>query len=192
MRTVEEQPALVKVDGCGCTGRSATGCKLGSHNSGGAWGTARIRVEGIGREGLLRHQRSGGRLRTRPSAIWAGAPRVVAGNRPQRSRVHERPFDRGDVRGTDPTPRQPVHPVEPGRIITDNILPHFEIVPVEKKDHAEALRVVGYGGWPGGKIYDPLLIGCAARSEAERIYTFNLADFRQLAPNLEGRICAPS
>ena len=45
-----------------------------------------------------------------------------------------------------------------------------------RKDYTEALRVVGDGGWPGAKIYDTLLIGCAARSGAERIYTFNLAD----------------
>jgi predicted nucleic acid-binding protein len=90
-------------------------------------------------------------------------------------------------------PVQPrIHPAEAARIITDNILPHFETVLLGKKDYTEALRVIGDGGWPGAKIYDALLIGCAAKSGAERIYTFNLADFRQLAPNLEGKICAPS
>jgi hypothetical protein len=34
-------------------------------------------------------------------------------------------------------------------------------------------------------------VGCAARSGAERIYTFNLSDFQELAPNLRDRICAP-
>ncbi len=90
-------------------------------------------------------------------------------------------------------PVQPrIHPAEAARIITDNILPHFEMVPVEKNDYTEALRVVADGGWSGAKIYDALLIGCAARSHADRIYTFNLSDFRQLAPDLEDRICAPS
>jgi len=90
-------------------------------------------------------------------------------------------------------PVQPrIHPAEAARIIKDNILPHFEMVPVGKKDYTEALRLVGEGGWGGAKIYDALLIGCALRSEADRIYTFNLADFRQLAPNLEEKICAPS
>jgi len=90
-------------------------------------------------------------------------------------------------------PVQPrIHPAEAVRIISDNILPHFETVPVGKKDYTDALRLVGDGGWGGAKIYDALLIGCAARSEADRIYTFNLTDFRQLAPNLEEKICAPS
>jgi predicted nucleic acid-binding protein len=90
-------------------------------------------------------------------------------------------------------PVQPrIHPAEAARIINDNILPHSETVPVGKKDYAEALRLVGDGGWAGAKIYDALLIGCAAKSEAARIYTFNLTDFRQLAPNLQGKICTPS
>ena len=90
-------------------------------------------------------------------------------------------------------PVQPrIHPAEAARIITDNILPHFETVSVGKKDYTEALRLVGDGGWVGAKIYDALLIGCAVRSGADRIYTFNLTDFRQMAPNLEEKICAPS
>jgi predicted nucleic acid-binding protein len=90
-------------------------------------------------------------------------------------------------------PVQPrIHPAEAVRIITDNILPPFEMVPVRGKDYTEALKLVGDRGWGGAKVYDALLIGCAARSGAERIYTFNLADFRQLAPDLEDKICAPS
>ena len=90
-------------------------------------------------------------------------------------------------------PVQPrIHPAEAARIITDNILPHFEAVPIGKKDYVEALRVVGNGGWSGAKIYDALLMGCAARCGADRIYTFNLADFQLLAPaRLQEKVCAP-
>ena len=90
-------------------------------------------------------------------------------------------------------PVQPrIHPVEATQIITDNILTHFDIVTIEKEDYLQALRVVGSGGWAGAKIYDALVIGCASRVDADRIYTFNLGDFRQLAPpELQARICAP-
>lgn len=85
-----------------------------------------------------------------------------------------------------------IHPIEAARIVTDNILPHFEIVSIGKKDYVEALNTMGSGGWIGAKIYDALLLGCAARCEADRIYTFNLADFRHLAPAaLHGKICMP-
>ena len=77
-------------------------------------------------------------------------------------------------------------------MITDNILPNFEVLAISKKDYLEALRLVATGGWSGAKIYDALLIGCAIRCAAERIFTFDLSDFRQLAPDLEDKICAPN
>ena len=90
-------------------------------------------------------------------------------------------------------PVQPrIHPVEAARIVTDNISPHFKVVPIGKEDYLEALSTMAGGGWIGAKIYDALLLRCAARCAVERIYTFNLGDFKQLAPaGLEEKICAP-
>lgn len=90
-------------------------------------------------------------------------------------------------------PVQPrIHPVEAARIINDNILPYFDVVPIGKEDYLDALNTMASGGWTGAKIYDALLLRCAARCAVERIYTFNLGDFRQLAPAaLQEKICAP-
>lgn len=89
-------------------------------------------------------------------------------------------------------PVQPrIHPSIAARLIADNIVALFQMVPIARKDYLEALKTVADGGWSGAKIYDALILGCAARSGADRIYTFNLADFQQLAPELGGRICAP-
>jgi predicted nucleic acid-binding protein len=90
-------------------------------------------------------------------------------------------------------PVQPrIHPVEAARIVTENILPHFEVVSIGKEDYQEALHTMASGGWIGARIYDVLLLRCAARCEVQRIYTFNLGDFRQLAPiGEQGKICAP-
>jgi predicted nucleic acid-binding protein len=89
-------------------------------------------------------------------------------------------------------PVQPrIQPSEAALIISNNIAPNFRMVPIGKKDYLDALRVVADGGWSGAKIYDALILGCAQRSGAERIYTFNISDFRQIAPKLEDRICAP-
>jgi predicted nucleic acid-binding protein len=88
--------------------------------------------------------------------------------------------------------RPRIHPVEAARIVAENILPHFEVVPIGKEDYLEALNTMASGGWTGAKIYDALLLHCAARCAVERIYTFNLGDFRQLAPaSLQEKICAP-
>ncbi len=90
-------------------------------------------------------------------------------------------------------PVQPrIHPVEAVRMITENILPHFEVIPLDKQDYWEVLKTMASEGWIGAKIYDALLLRCAAKRNPERIYTFNLADFRQLAPSaLQGKICVP-
>lgn len=90
-------------------------------------------------------------------------------------------------------PVQPrIHPTEAARIIDENILPHFDIVPIHKRDYVEAMAVTAKGGWAGGKIYDALLLRCAKMCGAERVYTFNVKDFRQLASeDMRGKICAP-
>ena len=85
-----------------------------------------------------------------------------------------------------------IHPAEATRIITENLLPYFELVPIDKRDYLQAMDVVGNGGWSGAKIYDALLLCCADKCGAEPIYTFNLSDFRSLAHSaLLSKICAP-
>ena len=85
-----------------------------------------------------------------------------------------------------------IHPAEASRLVTGNLLPHFTAIPIDQLDYLEALRTVTDGGWAGAKIYDALLLRCAAKSNVDRIYTFNLGDFRLLAPSeILGKICAP-
>lgn len=95
--------------------------------------------------------------------------------------------------GLTRVPIQPrVHPSQAERILHENILPHFQVVMIEREDYIAALKRVADAGWPGAKIYDALLLRCAAKCNADRIYTFNLADFRALASaEQQGIICAP-
>lgn len=85
-----------------------------------------------------------------------------------------------------------IHPIEAKRIIRENILEHFSAVPLIADDYLEALNVVSGAGWSGAKIYDALILRSAEKSKAQRIYTFNLKDFKEMAPkHLQARICAP-
>jgi predicted nucleic acid-binding protein len=85
-----------------------------------------------------------------------------------------------------------IHPTEAARIVVENILPCFDVVPITKRDYLAVLKSMGDEGFPGAKIYDALLLRCASNCEPDWVYTFNLADFRQLAsPLLQHRICAP-
>jgi predicted nucleic acid-binding protein len=43
----------------------------------------------------------------------------------------------------------------------------------------------------GGIIYDALLMSCARKADAERIYTWNERHFRLVAPDLADRIVTP-
>lgn len=47
------------------------------------------------------------------------------------------------------------------------------------------------GGISGGAIYDALILQCAVRARAENILTWNLHDFRRIAPNLASIIRTP-
>ncbi len=82
-------------------------------------------------------------------------------------------------------------PCEAEDIITANVRQHFQFVAVTLAMYERAVAVCVGRGLGGGKVYDALLIECARDSHAERIYTFNLQDFRRLAPDLAGRLAAP-
>ncbi len=90
-------------------------------------------------------------------------------------------------------PVQPrIQPDQAARIVHDNILPHFKAIALERDDYLRALDLVSTGGWSGAKIYDALLLQCASRQKVERIYTFNLSDFRRLAaPALRSLVHSP-
>jgi predicted nucleic acid-binding protein len=44
---------------------------------------------------------------------------------------------------------------------------------------------------PGGIIYDALILACARKVQAERIYTWNVKHFQMVAPDLAERIMTP-
>jgi len=87
------------------------------------------------------------------------------------------------------TPR--ILPSEAKVMIATNIRKHFELVAVALGMYERAVETCVGRGLGGGKVYDALLIECARHSKADRIYTFNLHDFRRLAPDLADRISAP-
>jgi len=82
-------------------------------------------------------------------------------------------------------------PSEARDIISVNIRRHFQTIAITPEMYDRAVEVCSERGLGGGKVYDALLIECARHSQADRIYTFNLGDFRRLAPDLAERVVAP-
>ena len=65
------------------------------------------------------------------------------------------------------------------------------IVSLDAEAYADTIWAAADRGVKGGRIYDALILACAVRSGAEVIYTWNLKDYRALAPQLEDRIRTP-
>jgi predicted nucleic acid-binding protein len=85
-----------------------------------------------------------------------------------------------------------VHPAEAGRFLEENILPYFELVALSAGDYKTVLRACTTAGLNGGLVFDALHVHCAQKANCDRVYTFNLKDFRALAPaGFADKIAAP-
>ena len=84
-----------------------------------------------------------------------------------------------------------IHPTEAYRYITESIVRHCEIVDLQKRDYLAMLESAAKAGLRGGIVYDLLQLQCAEKARCDRIYTFNLADFVRLAPQLQNKIGRP-
>lgn len=90
------------------------------------------------------------------------------------------------------TPFRPrISPAEAWQIIEENVLASFEIESLTRSDYTRIIRESAALGWTGGRIYDSIHVHAARKAGCSRIYTFNVQDFRQLAPDLLDRIMAP-
>jgi predicted nucleic acid-binding protein len=88
------------------------------------------------------------------------------------------------------TPR--VHPAEAGRFLDDNVLPYFELAALSADDYKTVLRYCTNAGLIGGVVFDALHLHSAQKAGCDRVYTFNVKDFRDLAPSgLSDKISAP-
>lgn len=80
---------------------------------------------------------------------------------------------------------------EAWQLLTRNLLPHFEVMALSAKDYRDAIQGCATQGWTGGRVYDALHLQAARNAGCDRIYTFNVRHFQQLAPDLADRICTP-
>jgi len=88
--------------------------------------------------------------------------------------------------------KPPLYPAEAWQIIEKMILPHIELVTLTPKEYQEVVRQCALSGWIGGKVHDAIHLRCAQKIRFDRLYTFNVRDFRAMAPDdLQSRIVAP-
>ena len=89
-------------------------------------------------------------------------------------------------------PRIPrISPLQASTLIDENIVKYFSIVAMTGKEYSELCQKLGQENIVGGKSYDLLHLACAEKCSAERIYTFNVREFMQIAGQLAGKVTAP-
>jgi predicted nucleic acid-binding protein len=85
-----------------------------------------------------------------------------------------------------------VHPAEAARFLDDNIYPYFDLIALSAKDYRAVLRTSASAGVIGEAVFDALHLHSAGKAGCDRIYTFNVKDFRLLAPpGMAGKVTAP-
>jgi predicted nucleic acid-binding protein len=91
------------------------------------------------------------------------------------------------------TPFSPrIYPVEAWQLLEESILAHMQVVALNPAEYRQVVHVCSKNGWIGGAVYDALHIHTAQAAGCERLYTFNLREFRTLAPEeFRHRITAP-
>lgn len=80
---------------------------------------------------------------------------------------------------------------EQAMLLLDQLRSRLHCVSLTADETAEVIRQTANMKLHGGIVYDALLIGCARKINAERIYTWNQKHFQMVAPDLAERIVTP-
>jgi len=67
----------------------------------------------------------------------------------------------------------------------------FKTISLTASEYVDVVEGLARLGHSGGMIYDALIVACARKSKARRVYTLNAKHFRLVAPDLSQRIFEP-
>ena len=76
-------------------------------------------------------------------------------------------------------------------LVVEQMGARMTVVSLDAEEYAATLRTTARMGLAGGMVFDALLLACARKVDAERIYTWKLRHFLLVAPDLAGRIVTP-
>jgi len=88
----------------------------------------------------------------------------------------------------------PVHPPIPtdqALLFIQEVRERCTIVTLDADEYYDTIAKAAERGFSSGRIYDALILRCAAKIKAEAVFTWNLKHFRVIAPNLAERIRTP-
>ena len=82
-------------------------------------------------------------------------------------------------------------PADASELIRHNIYDRLGLVSLTAAEYMQLIGHAGPAGARGGAIYDLLLLACARKVKAGRIYTLNDRHFCALAPDIADKIAFP-
>jgi predicted nucleic acid-binding protein len=86
--------------------------------------------------------------------------------------------------------RQPVS-TDQALLFVQEVRQRCTIVMLDENEYCETITQASERGFSSGRIYDALLLRCAAKVKAEIIYTWNLKHFRSIDPSVADRVRTP-
>jgi predicted nucleic acid-binding protein len=86
--------------------------------------------------------------------------------------------------------KEPIQP-EQALLFIEDVRDRLTIVTLTEHDYFSTIKAAAALGLSSGRIYDALLLRCAAKITAETIYTWNLKHFRQISPAAAARMRTP-
>jgi predicted nucleic acid-binding protein len=88
-------------------------------------------------------------------------------------------------------PVKPLIPPEQALLFLEEVRDRLTLVSLDGVEYFAAIQKAAERGFSGGRVYDALLLACAAKIRAQTIYTWNSKHFQALAPDLAARIQTP-
>jgi predicted nucleic acid-binding protein len=93
--------------------------------------------------------------------------------------------------GMSALPVKPPIPSEQALLFAQEVRDRLTLIPLEESEYFETINRAAELGLTSGRIYDALLLRCAAKCKAQTIYTWNLRHFQAMAPDLAPIIRTP-
>jgi predicted nucleic acid-binding protein len=88
-------------------------------------------------------------------------------------------------------PVKHVIPPEQALLFVQEVRDRCTVVALNEEEYCRTMEKAAERGFSSGRIYDALLLACAAKIDAQTIYTWNIKHFQKIDPDIADRVRTP-
>lgn len=88
-------------------------------------------------------------------------------------------------------PVKDIIPPDQALLFVQEVRDRFTIIGLNEAEYSETISRAAERGFVSGRIYDALLLRCAAKTKAEVVYTWNVKHFKAIDPKQAHKIQTP-